>query len=295
MIRGFRAGGYVGGELAGEVGIHHGLGVEDQLAEGLNGHQCAVGNEAIRESGADGVPGGGASFKREAFQSLHRGFADAADRGVDHALQGHGVVRVADQAEVAKQVLDLGALVKAEAADHGVTDVVAAEGFLDQAGLGVGAVKDGAVSFARLLCGVGLTEKLLDPVGNEQGFVFSVWRLVITDQASTLAVGPQLLAFAAQVVRDNSSGGLKNDLRRSVVLLQSDDAGVGEVLLKLENITDVGASPGIDALILVADCADVFGLAGEQLHELVLGAIGVLIFVDEEIAVASLVTLSRFA
>ena len=65
-------------------------------------------------------------------------------------LQRHGVVRIADEAEIAEQVFDLGALVKAESADHGVADVVAAQSFFDEAGLRVGAIEDGAVrhSFA---------------------------------------------------------------------------------------------------------------------------------------------------
>ena len=71
--------------------------------------------------------------------------------------------------------------------------------------------------------------------------------------------------------------------------------GVGEVLFKLQNIADVGAPPGVDALVLVAHGADVFLLASQQLHELVLGAVGVLVLVDKEITVAALVALAGFA
>ena len=71
--------------------------------------------------------------------------------------------------------------------------------------------------------------------------------------------------------------------------------GVGEVLLELEDVADVGAAPGVDALVLVADGADVFRFAGQQLHQLVLGAVGVLVLVDEQVAVAALVALADFA
>jgi hypothetical protein len=40
--------GNIGGELAGEVGIHHGLRVEDELAEGFESHERARGDEAVR-------------------------------------------------------------------------------------------------------------------------------------------------------------------------------------------------------------------------------------------------------
>ena len=65
---------------------------------------------------------------------------------VDDALQGHRVVRIAHQAQVAEHVLDLGALVKAEAADHGVADVVAAQRFFNQPRLRVGAIENGAAA-----------------------------------------------------------------------------------------------------------------------------------------------------
>ena len=52
---------------------------------------------------------------------------------------------VADEPQVGEQILDLGAFVKAEAADHGVGDVVAAQRLLHQPGLGVGAVEYRAV------------------------------------------------------------------------------------------------------------------------------------------------------
>jgi len=140
-----------------------------------------------------------------------------------------------------------------------------------------------------------LPQKGLNAVGDEEGFVFAVGGFVVADQRATLAVGPELLAFAFQVVGDHGAGCLKNVLRGAVVLLQADDSGVGEILLKLENVADIGAAPGVNALIFVAHGADVFCLAGQQLHDLVLGTIGVLVLVDEKIAIAALVTLAHFA
>ena len=120
-------------------------------------------------------------------RGFERSFADAAGRRVDDALQSHGVVRIADEAQIAEQVLDFGALVEAESADHGVADVVAAQRFLNQARLRVGAVEHGAMRrlrrFAFRTSRV-LAEKCLDAVGDEQGFVFAVGRLVVADQRS---------------------------------------------------------------------------------------------------------------
>ena len=140
-----------------------------------------------------------------------------------------------------------------------------------------------------------LAQKCLNLVGDEERFVFAVGRFVVADQRAALALGPQLFALAAQVVGDHGAGSFQNDLRRPVVLLQADDPGVGKVLFELENVADVGAAPGVDALVLVAHRADVFVLAGQQLHQLVLRAVGVLIFVDQHISIAALVALAHFA
>ncbi len=102
------------------------------------------------------------------------------------------------------------------------------------------------------------------------------------------------LPLRCALLRDDDRSSFEDDLRGAVILLEADGFGVGEILLELEDVADVGAAPGVDALVLVAHHADVLVLAAEQLHQLVLGAVGVLVFVDEEIAVAAVVTLAHF-
>jgi hypothetical protein len=58
------------------------------------------------------------------------------------------------------------------------------------------------------------------------------------------------------------------------------------VLLELEDVAHVGAAPAVDGLVVVADDADVPVLAAEEADELELGAVGVLVLVDEDVAVA---------
>ena len=124
--------GHIGSELAGEVRIHHGLRVENELAERIERQQRARGDEAVGDGRGNRVPCGAAGFERQPLHGFKRGFADAAGRRVDDPLQRHGVVRIADEAEIGEQILDLGALVKAESAHHGVADVVAAQRFFNQ-------------------------------------------------------------------------------------------------------------------------------------------------------------------
>jgi len=85
-------------------------------------------------------------------------------------------------------------------------------------------------------------------------------------------------------VRDERVGGLEDPGGGAVVLLQLDDAQPGVVLREQAQVLDVGAAPAVDRLIVVAHGGEGFARPGEQFQELVLGAVGVLVFIDEEVA-----------
>ena len=69
--------------------------------------------------------------------------------------------------------------------------------------------------------------------------------------------------------------------------------GVGEVVLEVEDVADVGAAEAVDRLVVVADDAQVAVLLGEQLEPAVLGAVGVLVLVDEHVAEAAPVAVAH--
>ena len=58
----------------------------------------------------------------------------------------------------------------------------------------------------------------------------------------------------------------------------------GIILLEIENVADIGAAPAVDRLVFVAHHADVIVRLREQAHQLILAAVGVLIFVDHDVA-----------
>ena len=70
-------------------------------------------------------------------------------------------------------------------------------------------------------------------------------------------LGPQGLFHAALVVGDDLIGRVEDVGGGAVVLLELDDGGVGEVLLKVEDVADVRAAPAVDALVVVAHDAEV--------------------------------------
>ena len=106
------------------------------------------------------------------------------------------------------------------------------------------------------------------------------------DLLAVAGVGPQSLAEAAGVVGDEAGGGGEDVRGRAVVLLEPDDLRAGEVLLEAQDVGDLGAAPGVDRLVVVADAAEVAARLGEQFSQSYWRLVGVLIFVDQDVAEA---------
>ena len=109
------------------------------------------------------------------------------------------------------------------------------------------------------------------------------------DRPPHVVVGEERLAEPALVVGDEARGGGQDVALGAVVALQPDDRGAGEVLLEAQDVVDLGAAPAVDRLVVVADAADVGRAAGQQPQPQVLGDVGVLVLVDQDVAEAALV------
>ncbi len=219
---------------------------------------------------------------RPAAQLLDAALADASRRHVDHPQEADGIEGVVNQAQVGQEVLDLAPLVEAGAAHQAIGDAAADEGLLEGAGLGVGAVHDG--EGARRV-GVVLGERL-HLFGHEGRLLLFVVGLAHHHPRATLVLRPQALLLALAVDADDVVGRIEDGLGGAIVLLQIDDAGVGEIALEVEDVAQVGCPPGVDGLVGVAHDADVAVAAGELAGEHVLGDVGVLELVDVDVQVA---------
>ena len=189
--------------------------------------------------------------------------------------------------QIRDDVLDFGALVETEAADHDVLASVAPQGFFNLSRLGVGAIqhRDVLLRIARHV--------RFDLVGDPQGFVFGVGSFVQRDLVALARLGPEPFADALGVVGDHGAGGFQDVLGRAVVLLQADGDRARKIALEVEDVADIRPAPAVDGLVLVADHGDVVAIAGQQAHQIVLAAIGVLIFVHHQEFVASIDALLR--
>ena len=75
----------------------------------------------------------------------------------------------------------------------------------------------------------------------------------------------------------------------SIVLVEYDDAGVGEGFFEFEDVANVGASKRVHGLVAVADYEHVLVFVAELQDNVVLCRVGVLVFVDEDMLEAFLI------
>src|SRR5438552_3179064 len=100
-------------------------------------------------------------------------------------------------------------------------------------------------------------------------------------------------SFASFVALDDGARVVEDDLRVSVVLLQADDPGAGIIFLKLQDVLDGGPAPAINRLVFIADHTQVLVIESELADELVLDAVGVLVFVHQDVAKPLVVPLAN--
>ena len=206
--------------------------------------------------------------------------ADSPGRRVDDPQAAKIVGRVGEQAKVRQHVLDLLAVVELHAAGDAVRYAALAEHVLQHARQRVDAIE-----YRNLI----IAPAGLAPPGDPQGDLPGLGVLVVAvDHAHVLpafAPRPELLVLPLRVVCDQLRRGLEDRPARTVVLLQADDGGVWVVGLELEDVSYVRPSPGVNALVRVAGDADVLVLDGYAVGQDVLGVVGVLILVDEDVLV----------
>ena len=114
----------------------------------------------------------------------------------------------------------------------------------------------------------------------------------MADQAHLLAVvlvGPQLFAQPPLIAPDHAGGCGQNMWGGPVVLLQPHHMRAREILFKAQDVAHLGPAPAIDRLIIVAHAANVLVGPCQKTQPHILGDVGVLIFVHQNVAEPALV------
>ena len=229
------------------------------------------------------------AFVARRQQALHRHVAQPPRRDVGNAQQADVVVRVEQGLEVSQEIADLAPVEEALAANEVIAHAGLAQGGFQRAGLGVGAEEDRLVGPGRALS----QPRIFDLLGDGPRLLLVVGKGVQRDLRAVALLGPELLAATADVVLDDRVGRVEDGVGGAVVLLELDDLGLREMLLHVEQVGDLRAAPAVDALVVIADDAEVAMLAGEGLDELELRGIGVLVFIHHHVTVFGAAGLQR--
>ncbi len=106
---------------------------------------------------------------------------------------------------------------------------------------------------------------------------------------ASLLRGPQRLAQALRILRDHRGRGGEDMRGGAIILLQPDHLGARKILLEPQDVPHLGPAPAIDRLVIVAHAADILVPLRQQPQPEVLGDVGILILVDEDVAEPALI------
>ncbi len=130
---------------------------------------------------------------------------------------------------------------------------------------------------------------VLDPVGDNARLFLAIPDPVHDYSLTAFGLSPQGLAQPALILRDQARGRAQYGPRGAVVLFKTDDLRAGEILLEAQDVADLGPAPRIDRLVVIADAGDVAVALGQEAQPKILGDVGVLILVHQEVPEAVLV------
>ena len=173
-----------------------------------------------------------------AVELLQRLVTEAALGGVVDALERQVVLRGGDDAQVRERVADFGAFVEAEAADDLVGQADLDEAVFEFARLERGAHEDGDAVQGRAFA-----FEALDLLTHAAGFLRAIPHADDADLVAAIDLGPQVLAEALAVFRDDPASRRQNVRGGAVVLLQPDHLGAGKILFEAQDIGDFCAAP----------------------------------------------------
>ena len=237
----------------------------------------------------DDLVNAGAEAGRDVRRRVDGGVADAPLRFIDDPAQLDVVGRVVDDGQVRDGVADLLPFIEPAAADDLVRDAGFDERAFNGARLRVGAVQDGMVRELPAVRDAGL-----DDVGDVLSLHHGVGGSEQGDLLAVAGVGPEVFALALRVVGDDFIRRVQDVAGGTVVLFETDGLRVFIVAFKVQDVFDGGAAEPVDALVVIADDADVHVLPGEEARQHILRRVGVLVLVDEDITELVLVVSPDF-
>ncbi len=182
-----------------------------------------------------------AEARRNFKRAVDRRVADPAFGHVDDPAQTDVVVGIVDHGQIGQRVLDFGAFIKPEAADHTIRDTGAHHGAFNGVRLRVHAVEHSVVAEGEFAaCHV-----VFDGLGDKVRLILFVKRGVFRHAVAGAVFGPKVFALAVFVVGNHFVRHVQDRLGRTVVLLETDQRRVFILRLEVQDVFDCGTAEAV--------------------------------------------------
>ena len=198
---------------------------------------------------------------------------------IDDTFEGKIIIRLGNHPQVGDGVADFQAFIEPRPTDNPVRQTQCNQAFLELAGL-----KSGAHEHRHFVQAVALVLPGFNFVSDDTGFLDPVPDTTYTNLVAFVQVCPQRLSKPPLVFGYQARGRRQNMGRGTVVAFQPHDPGAGEIVFKTQDVTDLGPAPGIDRLVVIANAAYIPMPLYHHTQPQVLGDVGILIFIDQDVA-----------
>ena len=209
-----------------------------------------------------------------------------------HRTYERQIVGVHQHSQVANDILDFFALVKAYPAVNLVRNVFGHQCFFYRTRLRVHAVKYRDILVMHAACAL---HGILDLFHNPLSFFAGVLGMVKDRRLAANPLWPQDLLDSKLIVLDDGIRHLQDAGCGAVIVLQQNGLGIFVSLVEFQNAVDIGAAPTVNSLVRITHHKKVLVVARQQIRQLVLLTVDILVFVDHDVhhALAPLVELFR--
>ena len=213
------------------------------------------------------------------YQRFHGAGADAARRSVDDSKQRRFVARIIEHAQDRRGCLSLRAVVERLAADEDVGHF-AHGGVPFRTG---GAVRWCGIKWRSRGLDAGLGQRCLMSATIWAASSVSSWHCRITGGRPPAARGAQDFVVSVSIESDQTIGKIQNRPGRCGSYLPGERRWLRANRVGIAGMCSTSApAPAVNGLIVVADDAQIAVAAGQRFDDAVLAAVGVLIFVDQQ-------------
>ena len=187
-------------------------------------------------------------------------------------------MRIHHHSKISNNVLDFLTLIERESPIDTVRHIAFTEHLFKHTALCIGAVKDGKVGVGESF----LASQFCNLVGHDLCLFCIAVGLIETYAFTFLILREYILWNATHILLYQAVGRLNDGLCRAVVLFQFENLGPIKHLREVEDIVDLCATEGVDALGIVTHHAHLSMMNPQLHHDAVLRVVGILVLIHKD-------------